>query len=177
MCLKRLDGVLRAAGIAPANMVHLNAYRTGDLPREQLMQAMRHAFPRTAISVIDVASLPFGVKVGVTGVAARDAKQKRTYEVGGETACASVGQTVYCAAQAADDVGEAARKIGIGLKALGTDLARAVANNVYLANIDDFAKMNAAYANSFPAPPPSRTTVQPTSADVPPVRLAVVAVR
>jgi hypothetical protein len=38
--------------------------------------------------------------------------------------------------------------------------------------------MNAGYATSFPAPPPSRTTVQPAAAGVAPfVRIGVVAVK
>jgi reactive intermediate/imine deaminase len=179
MCLSRLEGVLQAAKVAKGNMVHLNVYRTGGVSAAEIDSAFRRAYPQTAISSLEVASLPSGVKVGVTGVAVRDSKQKRIYKVAGKTECAASGATVYCAAQAAgpeaDAVSEAASRIEKGLKALGTDLTRAVANNVYLANIDDFAKMNAAYAKSFPAPPPTRTTVQPTAGG-PAVQLAVVAV-
>jgi enamine deaminase RidA (YjgF/YER057c/UK114 family) len=36
-----------------------------------------------------------------------------------------------------------------------------VAANVYLDNVDDFAKMNTVYAQYFPGVKPARTTVQP----------------
>jgi 2-iminobutanoate/2-iminopropanoate deaminase len=177
MCLSRMTRVLTAAKLPAANLLHLNVYRTADLSRDEVLRAMHKAFPDVAISLIEASALPFGVKVGITGIATRDLKEKRTYKSAGETVCASDKSAVYCAAIAAPDIPEATAKIQAGLKALGSEVARAVANNVYLANIDDFAKMNAGYAASFPAPPPSRTTVQPTAAKAPFVQLTVVAAR
>ena len=176
MCLDRLSRVLQAAKIPGENLVHINAYHSGGLTRAELEPAMRKAYPETAISFVEAAALPFGVKVGITGVAAREAKQKKVYRVSGDVQCASAGDVVYCAAQEADNVAAALDRVAAGLKAMGTDLGRAVANNVYLGNMDDFAKMNAGYAERFPAPPPSRTTVQP-AAGGPFVRIAVTAVR
>jgi len=177
MCLKRMAGVLKAAKMPTASLLHLNVYRTADLPQSETLQAMRKAFPDVAISLIEVSALPFGVKVGITGIATRDPKQKKTYKSAGETICAADHSAVYCAAQPGLGIAEAAARIQAGLKALGSDLSRAVANNVYMANIDDFAKMNTGYAATFPAPPPSRTTVQPTAAPAPFVQLTVVADR
>ena len=176
MCLGRLSRVLHEAKLGAGNVVHLNAYHTGGLPREELETALRKAYPEAAISLVEANALPFGVKVGITGLAVRDAKQKRVYRREGVVQCASAGDTVYCAAQEADGIGMALDRIEAGLKALGTELGRAVANNVYLGNIQDFAKMNAGYAERFPAPPPSRTTVQPASSGAF-VQVAVVAVR
>lgn len=45
------------------------------------------------------------------------------------------------------------------LEAAGSSLSRAVATTVYLINIDDFAEMNAVYAEYFVSNPPGRTTV------------------
>lgn len=45
------------------------------------------------------------------------------------------------------------------LKAAGTDLAHAVKTTVFLTDINDFAKLNAAYGEFFPSDPPARTTV------------------
>ena len=45
------------------------------------------------------------------------------------------------------------------LKAAGTDLAHAVKTTVFLTDINDFAKLNAAYGEYFPDDPPARTTV------------------
>jgi 2-iminobutanoate/2-iminopropanoate deaminase len=41
----------------------------------------------------------------------------------------------------------------------GTSLANALKTTVFLQTMDDFAAMNAVYAEFFPAPPPARTTV------------------
>lgn len=46
------------------------------------------------------------------------------------------------------------------LEAAGTSLSRAVKTTVFLTNLNDFAKMNAIYAEFFPANPPARSTVQ-----------------
>lgn len=47
------------------------------------------------------------------------------------------------------------------LESKGFALSDITATNVYLNNMDDFAKMNAAYATFFPDSKPTRTTVQP----------------
>lgn len=176
IALKRLRQALSAAKSDTSALVYVNAYRTPKMPQASLESALRAAVPHAAISVVDVSALPFDVSVGITGVAAREAKQKRVYEQGGVTRCAAAGDTVYCAAQGGMAVGDAFKTIDIGLKALGTNLTRAVANTVYLGDIENFTTMNAAYALAFPAPPPTRTTVQP----MPPgdsVRVVVVAVK
>jgi len=46
------------------------------------------------------------------------------------------------------------------LEAAGTSFSRAIKTTVFLTNMDDFAKMNAIYAEFFPANPPARSTVQ-----------------
>lgn len=46
------------------------------------------------------------------------------------------------------------------LAAAGTDLARVVKTTVFLADMNEFAAMNAVYEQHFPAPYPARSTVQ-----------------
>lgn len=46
------------------------------------------------------------------------------------------------------------------LEAAGSGLAKAVKATVYLADLNDFAEMNAAYAKFFPTHPPARSTVE-----------------
>jgi 2-iminobutanoate/2-iminopropanoate deaminase len=46
------------------------------------------------------------------------------------------------------------------LKAAGSGLDRLVKTTVFLANLDDFAAMNAAYARHAGAVPPARSTVE-----------------
>ena len=46
------------------------------------------------------------------------------------------------------------------LQAAGSSLNQIVKTTVFLANMDDFQKMNAVYAEFFSAAPPARSTVQ-----------------
>ena len=46
------------------------------------------------------------------------------------------------------------------LEAAGTDLNNVVKTTVFLMNMDDFAAMNAIYAEYFPENPPARSTIQ-----------------
>lgn len=49
------------------------------------------------------------------------------------------------------------------LQAAGSSIDKSVATTVYLTDIDDFAAMNAVYAEYFTSNPPGRTTVGVTS--------------
>jgi len=46
------------------------------------------------------------------------------------------------------------------LEAAGSGMGKVVKTTVFLANLSDFAKMNAVYGEFFPGNPPARTTVQ-----------------
>jgi len=46
------------------------------------------------------------------------------------------------------------------LKAAGTTMDRVVKTTVFLLDMNDFQRMNAVYAEFFPANPPARSTVQ-----------------
>ncbi|MDQ6676732.1 MAG: Rid family detoxifying hydrolase [Acidobacteriota bacterium] len=161
VCLSRIARVLSAAQLTGAHLLSLNVYRTAELPASQTEQAFRQAFPDAALSLIEVSSLPFGVQVGVTGVATLNAAEKQVYRAGGQTVCAATATAVYCSTEAADTVGEALRTVDARLRAMGTSLVQAVATNVYLNDIDIFQNMNAIYALQFATPYPARTTVQP----------------
>lgn len=50
--------------------------------------------------------------------------------------------------------------IGAILKAAGASFDHVVRSTVYLADMNDFAAMNAVYGEYFPAPAPARTTIQ-----------------
>lgn len=49
--------------------------------------------------------------------------------------------------------------LGAVLEEAGLDFSDVIKCNVYLRNMDDFAAMNAAYAEHFDAPYPARTTI------------------
>lgn len=46
------------------------------------------------------------------------------------------------------------------LEAAGTGLDKVVKTTVFMTNLGDFSRMNAVYAEFFPAKPPARSTVQ-----------------
>jgi 2-iminobutanoate/2-iminopropanoate deaminase len=50
--------------------------------------------------------------------------------------------------------------IGAILKAGGASFDNVVRTTVYLADMNDFAAMNAVYGEYFPVPAPARTTIQ-----------------
>jgi 2-iminobutanoate/2-iminopropanoate deaminase len=46
------------------------------------------------------------------------------------------------------------------LAAAGAEMGDVVKTTMFLANMSDFAAVNAIYATAFPAPPPARSTIQ-----------------
>lgn len=52
------------------------------------------------------------------------------------------------------------RNVSAVLAAAGTGLDRVVRAGVFLADLNDFAAMNAVYGRFFPVDPPARTTVE-----------------
>lgn len=62
------------------------------------------------------------------------------------------------------DIAEMTRRIFANLEAIlsaaGSSLAQVLKVTVFLADMNDFQAMNAAYAEFFPASPPARSTVQ-----------------
>lgn len=174
--LARLDASMNAAKIDGSAIVHINAYRTSAMDSALLERTLRAKFPEAAISFVEAASLPFQVSVGLTAVAVHDPKLKRVFKAAGYPVCASASETVYCAAREGTDVTAALNLLDVGLKALGSNLTRAVANTVYIDDVDHFKTMNAAYGQPFPTPPPARTTVQPIRPGAK-IKVSVIAVR
>jgi 2-iminobutanoate/2-iminopropanoate deaminase len=88
--------------------------------------------------------------------------------------CVTFGNFVYPAGQVpvdphtgqivGDEIQAQTRQCLENLKAVlecaGTSLANLLKVNVFLRNMDDFAKFNEVYISYFPTEPPSRTTVQ-----------------
>ena len=176
MCLSRIGRVLAAAQLSGRHLLNLNVYRTSALSLPEVEQRFRQAFPETAITIVEVAALPFEVQVGVTGVAALHFEAKRVHKRDGKVLCASAGRTVYCASESADTAGEALRALDDSLHAMGTNLANTLSANVYLNDIETFQNMNAVYGIQFAQPFPTRTTVQPQRTGLSPaVRIALVA--
>lgn len=87
--------------------------------------------------------------------------------------CVRKGSFVYAAGQVgvlpktgeliSDDIAEqtaqALRNLKAALAAAGATFEDVVKANVFLTDMNDFARMNAAYGNVFPQDPPARTCV------------------
>ncbi len=85
-----------------------------------------------------------------------------------------VGDFVFCAGQTPIDpatnnlvdggIEEQTRRalqtLSVVLQAAGTSLSQVVKTTVFLLDMNEFAKMNAVYAEFFPSNPPARSTVQ-----------------
>ncbi len=52
------------------------------------------------------------------------------------------------------------KNLGAVLRAAGVDFEQVVKTTIYLTDMNDFAKVNGAYATYFDAQPPARATVQ-----------------
>jgi 2-iminobutanoate/2-iminopropanoate deaminase len=85
-----------------------------------------------------------------------------------------VGDFVFCSGQAGLDPATGSlvaggieaetlrvlQNLAAVLEAAGSSMGRVVKTTVFITNMDEFQKMNAVYAEFFPAPPPARSTVQ-----------------
>jgi enamine deaminase RidA (YjgF/YER057c/UK114 family) len=135
-----------------------------------------------ARATISVAHLPNGANISLTGVAVmnlasrRSVRPKNMPPSATASPCVFAGDTLYCSAKSAfipgpnsgiyassveNQVRQTMRNLLDGLEEAGMDLSHVVATNVYLDDIQEFAKMNRVYATYFKTPFPTRTTVQP----------------
>lgn len=182
-----LDGIaetLKAAGMDFRNVVFVNPYVTDKMPQDTMnkVYAQHFEFGNTpARATIKVASLPNGANIEFTGVAVRDLAKRRVVrpknmpQSATASPCVFADDTFYCSAKAGfipgphsgiyaptveTQVRQTMRNLLDGLEEAGLTFDNVVATNVYLDDIDDFAKMNKTYAQYFGGAPPTRTTVQ-----------------
>ena len=187
LALDRLKQNLAAAGLDFRHLAFVNPYVTRQMPMDVMNRtyARRFEFGNTpARATIQVSHLPYGAQIEFTGVAVTNlssrvaVRPKNMAPSATASPCVSVGtdETLYCSAKAGfipgpnggiyadnveDQVRQTMRNLLDGLEEAGLDFSHVVASNVYLDNLDEFAKMNGVYGRFFPAAPPSRTTVQP----------------
>jgi reactive intermediate/imine deaminase len=182
--LDAMGEILKAAGLDFRHLVFVNPYLT-DLAGTRAMNqeyAKRFEFGNTpARATIQMAALPGGTSMTFTGVAVRDLAQRRAVRpknmAPSATAspCVFAGDTLFCSAKSGfipgpnsgiyaptveAQVRQTMRNLLDGLEEAGMTFENVVASNVYLDNIDEFARMNKTYAQYFSATPPTRTTIQ-----------------
>ena len=182
-----LDGfkaVTEAAGLSLAHVVFVNPYLTSSIPSGIMNEryARRFEFGNTpARATISVSALPEG-HIVYTGVAVRDLSKRKAVRpknmAPSPTAspCVFAGDTLYCSAKSGfipgplsgiyaatveHQVRQTMRNQLDNFEEAGLTFNDVVAANVYLDDVDDFARMNAVYGQYFPGPvKPARTTVQ-----------------
>ena len=179
---------LTAAGLDFRHVVFVNPYLTTAASRQMnAIYAKHFEFGNTpARATITVTSLPGGSTIQFTGVAIADLSLRTAFRPKNmrpsatASPCVMADDTYYCSAKGPFTPGPAEgpgqlqgiwvgtveaqvrqtmRNLLDGLEEAGLSLANVVATNVYLDDMNDFARMNRIYAQYFPVAPPSRTTV------------------
>jgi enamine deaminase RidA (YjgF/YER057c/UK114 family) len=182
--LDNFKAVTEAAGLTLGHVVFVNPYLTSSIPSSVMNEryAKRFEFGNTpARATISVSALPEG-HIVYTGVAVRDLSTRKAIRpknmAPSPTAspCVFAGDTLYCSAKSGFIPGplsgvyaatvehqlrQTMRNQLDNFEEAGLTFGNVVAANVYLDNVDDFAKMNAIYTQYFAAGvKPARTTVQ-----------------
>ena len=182
--LDNFKAVTEAAGLTLAHVVFVNPYLTSSIPSSVMNEryAKRFEFGNTpARATISVSALPEG-HIVYTGVAVRDLSKRKAIRpknmAPSPTAspCVFAGDTLYCSAKSGFIPGplsgvyaatvehqlrQTMRNQLDNFEEAGLTFNNVVAANVYLDNVDDFARMNAVYAQYFQGPAkPARTTIQ-----------------
>jgi reactive intermediate/imine deaminase len=186
LSLDRIGAVLKAADLDFRHLVFVNPYLTDKIPMNVMNQLYAQRFERgntPARATIRVNHLPHSANIEFTGVAVLDlakriaVRPKNMAPSATASPCVWAGDTYYCSAKSGfipgpnggiyadnveDQVRQTMRNLLDGLEEAGLDFSHVVASNVYVDNLDEFAKMNGVYGKYFPAAsPPTRTTVAP----------------
>ena len=187
-CLNNVRNILKLGQMDLANIFALQIYLT-DKSQEPIMeQVLKDAFsgkipPR---SMLFVPKLPVDTPIEITAFAhkARQTGDIEAASLDRPAGCKALQQFIQCgvevAAGGADIEQQTAAVLGAldaRLKILGSSITKVVATNVYLADMTEFSRMNAAYASFFLLRPPTRSTVQPFSIPRGRVAISVVAVK
>jgi 2-iminobutanoate/2-iminopropanoate deaminase len=182
--LDNFKAITEAAGVSLAHVVFVNPYLTREIPASVMnkLYAARFEFGNTpARATIFVNALPAG-NIVFTGVAVLDLSKRQAVRpknmAPSPTAspCVFAGNTLYCSAKSGfipgpqsgiyaatveHQVRQTMRNLLDNLEEAGMRFSDVAATNVYLDNVDDFAKMNGVYAQYFSeGVKPARTTVQ-----------------
>lgn len=187
-CLNNVRNILKLGQLDIANISSLQIYLTDKGQEAIVEQVLKDTFsgkipPR---STLFVPRLPVETPLEITAFAH---KTKQTGELEAPAldrpaGCKAVKQFIQCGVEVAvggaDVEQQTASVLGAldaRLKLLGSALTKVVATNVYLADITEFSKMNAAYASFFLLRAPTRTTAQPFSLPRGRVAISVIATK
>jgi len=184
LALDNMKQTLAAANLDFRHVVFVNPYMTDKASSEMNDIYARHfEFGNTpARATIRVTSLPGGNTIEFTGVAVTDlskrlaVRPKNMSPSATASPCVFADDTYYCSAKGPftpgprnlqgiwvgtveTQVRQTMRNLLDGLEEAGLGFSNVVATNVYLDDINDFARMNRIYAQYFTEMPPARTTL------------------
>lgn len=186
VAFENLKRMLDAAGLDFRHVVLVNPYlAAGSSPAMNKIYASHFEFGNTpGRATIRVTSLPQGNTIAFTGVAIADlskrlaVRPKNMAPSPTASPCVLADDTLYCSAKSGFIPGpnegiysptvegqlrQTMRNLLDGLEEAGMNFSNVVATNVYLGDIDEFAKMNRVYAQYFTGVAPTRTTVAQTA--------------
>jgi 2-iminobutanoate/2-iminopropanoate deaminase len=187
-CLNNVRNILKLGQQDLANIFALQIYLTDKAQEPIIEQVLKDTFsgkipPRTTLFV---PKLPVETPIEITAFANR-ARQNGDIEAPSldhPAGCKSLKQFIQCGVEVpagGSDVEQQTSAVlgalDARLKVLGSSITKVVATNVYLADMSEFSKMNAAYASFFLLRPPTRSTAQPFSIPRGRVAISVVAVK
>lgn len=148
------EAALKQAGLQMRNLVYANIYISPGMPLKELEPVIDEFIPdETARTIIQTSTLPFGVNIQISGIAAGKVER-----IGGH--CSAVSETVYCSGRVGT-IRQALDSLKADIAVGKVPMSRVVAANVYIDDLDQFAEMNKVYATYFGQIAPTRTTVQP----------------
>ncbi len=187
-CLQNVRNILRLGQLDLANIFALQIYMTDKAQEPVIDQVMKDTFsgkipPHTKLFV---PKLPVETPIEITAFAhrARMTGEIEAPSLDRPSGCKALKQFIQCgvevAAGGADIEQQTAAVLGAldgRLKVLGSSITKVVATNVYMADMSEFQKMNAAYASFFLLRPPTRSTAQPFAIPRGRVAISVVALR
>ncbi len=170
-CMNNVRNILRLGGMDLANIFSLQIYLTDKSQEPVVTQVLKDMFsgkiPTHNVQVMP--KLPVTTPLEITAFAhrARMTGELEPPALDRPAGCKALKQFVQCGVEVApggvDVEQQTAAVLGAldaRLRSLGTNLSRAVATNVYLSDIEEFPKMNAAYASFFLLRAPTRSTTQ-----------------
>ncbi|MCC6293865.1 MAG: hypothetical protein IT164_14540 [Bryobacterales bacterium] len=176
--LRNIRAIVEAGGLTMEHVVYAQVYLHRSVPKAAMERVWKETFPKNPPrrEVFAAHRMPLEIPVEINAIAVRDmALRKQASRMvlpsqSGKPGCRKASGGVICTAAGvrAGTVEEQTKLTLAGLDELlkiqGYTLADVVATNVRLDNMDEFAKMNAAYGAFFPKEaPPTRTTVAPSA--------------
>jgi 2-iminobutanoate/2-iminopropanoate deaminase len=172
---------LKAAGLQAADVVHAQAYATRVGEVSALSGALDGATQaRLPKGIVALPRLPGPIRAELTFVAARPTQPREV--LAGQARVLRAGNTAYVAADVAPggaDVEAEARalfaQLRTSLRGVRMDLRHVASVTMYLSDLADLPRVNAAFAETFPTDPPARVTIQVQPQGGERIRVALVA--